>query len=67
MGLAAAEDAQAQNFGDYLCGICGTVDAMVGKLIGRQALGVERTKAFFVAEKRAAGHGHAAAEQNVGE
>jgi hypothetical protein len=37
---------------------------MVGELIRREALSVERTKAGFIAEKRTAGHGHATREKN---
>src|SRR6516225_6203826 len=57
-------NAAAQDFGDHLRRLAGTVYAVVGKLIRREALSVERAKAGFVAEQRAAGHGHAAGEQN---
>src|SRR5258708_2844557 len=55
--------AAAQNFRDHLRGFAGTVHAIIGKLIGRETLRVERTEAGFVAEKRAAGHGHASRKQ----
>jgi len=58
-------DAAAEDFGDDLRWFTGAVDAMVGELVGREALGVERAEAGFVAEERAARHGHAAGEQDV--
>src|SRR5690242_961107 len=38
---------------------------MIGLLIGRETLGVERAEAGLIAKERAAGHGHATSEQNV--
>ena len=61
---AAGDDVEAENFGDDAGGFAGAVDAMIGELIGRQALRMERAEAGFVAEERAAGHGHAAGEQD---
>src|SRR6266403_5818328 len=57
-------NAPAQNFRDNLGWFAGAVHAVVGKLIGRQTLSVERAKAGFVTEKRTAGHGHASRKQN---
>src|SRR5260370_31035512 len=57
-------NAPAQNFRHDLRGFAGAVHAIIGKLIGRETLRVERAEAGFVAEKRAAGHGHASREQN---
>jgi hypothetical protein len=56
--------AAAENLRDDLCGFGGAVHAIVRELIRRQALFVERAEAGFVAEERAAGHGHAAGKQN---
>ena len=66
MGFAAGagDNSEAQDFGDRLRGIDGAVDAVVGELIGRQTLGVEGAKTGFVAEERAASHGHATAQQD---
>jgi len=57
-------NAAAQDFRDNLGWFAGAVHAVVGKLIGREALGVESAEAGFVAEKRTAGHGHAARKEN---
>ena len=57
-------NAAAEDFGDDLGSFSGTVHAVVGKLVGREALGVERSKAGFIAEERATRHGHAARKQN---
>ena len=57
-------NAAAQDFRDDLGRFAGAIHAVVGKLVGRKALGVERSKAVFIAEKRAAGHGHTARKQN---
>jgi len=62
---AGSNNAAAENFRDDLGGFAGAVNAIVGELIGRQALGVERAEAGFIAEKRAAGHGHATGEEDV--
>src|SRR5262249_40020968 len=40
-------------------------DAVIGELIRRQALGIERAKAGFVSEEWATGHGHTALEQDI--
>src|ERR1035438_4904959 len=64
--LAAEDDSEAQDFRNYIAGIAGAVDAMVGELVRGQALGIERAEALFIAEERAAGHGHAAGEQQGG-
>jgi hypothetical protein len=55
----------AKDFGYNARGFCGAVDAMVGLLVGRKTLRVERAEAGLVAEKRPASHSHAAAEQNI--
>jgi len=59
-----SNNAAAKDFRDDLGGFAGTVHAVIGKLIGRKALGVERAEAGLVAEQRAAGHSHAAGEKN---
>src|SRR5579863_2408773 len=61
---AAGDDIATQNFGDDARGFAGAVDAMIGELIGREALRVECAEARLVAEERATGHGHAAREQD---
>jgi hypothetical protein len=55
----------AENFCNDAGRFAGTVDAVVGLLIGRQTLGVKGAKAGFVSKQRAAGHGHAASQQNI--
>ena len=65
-GHGGADNAQAQNFGYGLRRIDGAVDAKVRELIGGEALGVQGAEALLVAKERAAGHGHAAAEEEVG-
>src|SRR5882724_680864 len=62
---AGSNNAAAENFRNDLGGFAGAVNAIVGELIGRQALGIECAKAGFIAEKRAPGHGHATREENV--
>ena len=57
-------DPAAKNFRDDLPGLAGAIDAKIGQLIGRQALRMELAEARFVAKERAAGHCHAAGEQN---
>src|SRR5215472_13885943 len=57
-------NAAAQNLGDHLGGFGGTVHAVISKLIRSEALRVEFAEAGFVTKERAAGHGHAAREQN---
>src|SRR5579885_2284127 len=58
------DDAASKNFGDDLRRLAGAIDAKIGQLIGRQALRMELAEARFVAKERAAGHCHAAGEQN---
>src|SRR5882762_9645826 len=48
---AGSNNAAAENFRDDLGGFAGAVNAIVGELIGRQALGVERAEAGFIAEE----------------
>jgi hypothetical protein len=48
-----------QFFGDDAGGLAGAVHAMVSELIERMPLIVQGAEASLVAEKRAAGHGHA--------
>jgi hypothetical protein len=55
--------AAAEDFRDDLRGFGGAVHAIVRELIRGQALFVERAEAGFVAEERAAGHGHAAGKK----
>jgi hypothetical protein len=55
----------AENFCNDAGRFAGTVDAVVGLLIGRQTLRVKGAKAGLVSKKRAAGHGHAAGQQNI--
>ncbi len=57
-------DAAAKNFRDDLAAFTGAVHAKIGELVGGDALGVQGAEAGFVAEERAAGHRHAAGEQN---
>jgi len=63
-GVRKTQDAAAENFGDNGSGIAGAVDAEIGELVGGEALGVQRAEAGFVAEQRAAGHGHATSKEN---
>jgi len=62
---ARSNNAAAENFRDDLGGFAGTVNAMVGELIGRQTLRVECAEAGFIAEKRPAGPGHTTREEDV--
>src|SRR6266852_560342 len=55
----------AENFCYDAGGFAGTVDAVVGLLIGGQTLRVKGAKAGLVSKQRAAGHGHAAGQQNI--
>ena len=57
-------NAEAKNLGNDLRRIAGSIDAIVGELVGRQALRVKRAEAGFVAKKRAAAHGHAPRKKN---
>jgi hypothetical protein len=58
-------DAATQDFGHNRSGVAGTINAKISELIGREALGVERAKAGFVAEEGTPGHGHAAGEKDL--
>jgi hypothetical protein len=64
IGSRGACNAAAKNFGDDHGSVAGTVHAKIGKLVRNDALGVKRAEAGFIAEKRPAGHGHAAREQD---
>ena len=55
----------AEDFGHDLGGIAGAIHAKIGELIGGQALRVKGAKTGFIAEERAAGHGHAAGEKKL--
>ena len=57
-------NAAAQDFRDNLGWFAGAVHPVVSKLIRRKTLRVESAEAGFVAEKRTAGHGHAARQEN---
>jgi hypothetical protein len=59
-----SNNAAAQNFRDNLSWFARAVHSVVGELIGRQALRVERAEAGFIAEERTAGHGHASRKKN---
>src|SRR5260370_19337665 len=59
------DNSTAEKFCNDAGGFAGTVDAVVGLLIGRQTLRVKGAKAGLVAKQRAAGHGHTAGQQNV--
>lgn len=63
IGIGFGEDAQAEDVGDDRGGITAAVHAKIGELVRGQALGVECAEAGFVAEERAAGHGHTAREK----
>jgi hypothetical protein len=62
--IGAGKDAEAQDIGDDERWFASAVHAVVGELIGRKPLRMQRAKAGFIAEKRASGHGHAAREQS---
>src|SRR5215469_3384323 len=66
MGLVScrSNNAETQNLGDNFAGLARAVHAIIGKQVGRHALGVERAEAGFVEKEGAASHGHAAGEQN---
>ena len=55
----------AQNFGHHMSRLAGAVDAMVGELVRRKTLREKAAETGFIAEKRAAGHGHTTGEQDV--
>src|SRR5579859_1200820 len=57
---SASEQAKTQNFRYNGGGVAGAVHPEIGKLIGGDALRIERAKTGFVTKKRPAGHGHAA-------
>lgn len=60
---SGCNNAAAKNFSDNLTRFAGTVDPVVGELIRREPLRVERAETGFVAEEWPAGHGHAAGEK----
>src|SRR6266478_464001 len=62
---ASGSNSSAQNFGNHAGWFSGTVYAVVGLLIGRQALRVKGAKAGLVAKQRTAAHGHAARQQDI--
>jgi hypothetical protein len=64
VGIGAGEYAEAQDVGDDERWFTGAVHAVVGQLVGGNALRMQGAKAEFVTEERAAGHGHAAREQS---
>jgi len=53
-----------QDLRDNHGGIAGTVYAEIGELVRNAALRVQRAEAGFIAEQRAARHGHATREKN---
>jgi hypothetical protein len=55
----------AEDFRDDGGGFAGAVDAVIGLLIRRKTLRVKLAKAVDIAKERAAGHGHAALQQNL--
>jgi hypothetical protein len=59
-----SSDAAAKDFRDNRGGIARTVNAKIGELVGDDALRVKRAEAGFIAEERAAGHGHAAGKKD---
>ena len=59
-----AGNAAAENFGDDDGGVAGTVDAKISELVRNNALGVQAAEAGFIAEERAARHGHAAGKKD---
>src|SRR5438105_11964210 len=59
-----SNNAEAEKLSDDFGGLAGAVYALVGKLIGREALCVEGAEASLVAEKGPAGHGHTAGKQD---
>jgi hypothetical protein len=61
---ARSNNAAAEDFSDNLRGLTGTVDTIVSKLIRGKTLRMESAEAGFVTKERAAGHGHAAREQD---
>src|SRR5262249_36492211 len=56
----AIEEIEAENFGDDKSGIAGAVHAIIGEVVRRDALSVERAKTGFIAEEWTPGHGHTA-------
>ena len=64
VGIGAGEDAEAEYVGYDERGIASAIHAIVGELVRGQALRVKVAKARFIAEKWAAGHGHATREQS---
>jgi hypothetical protein len=60
----SSDNAAAKDLRNDLSGFAGAVDAIISQLIGRKTLGIKGAETGFVAEERAAGHGHAAGEEN---
>ena len=65
IGGRGAGYAAAKYFGDDDGGITGAVNAKIGQLVRNDPLRVKSAEAGFIAEKRAAGHGHAAGEKDL--
>src|SRR5580704_15165701 len=61
---AGGDDVEAEDFGDDAGGVAASDEAVIGELIGRETLRVQGAEAGLVAEERAAGHGHAASEED---
>lgn len=59
----AVEETEMKDFRDDESGIGGAVHAVIGELVGRNALCMELAKTGFIAKKRPAGHSHAAREE----
>jgi len=64
IGGRDAGNSAAKNFGDNHGRVIGTVHAKIGELVRDNALRVKRAEAGLIAEKWAAGHGHAARKQD---
>jgi hypothetical protein len=62
---ARSNNAEAEDLRNDFGGFAGAVHALVGKLVGREPLCVERAEASFVAKKGPACHGHAAGKKNL--
>jgi len=64
VGIGAGENAETQDVGYDERRFACTVHAIIGELVRGHALRVQFAEAGFIAEKWAAGHGHAAREQD---
>lgn len=53
-----------ENFGNDNSSIPGAVHVKIGKLVRNDTLRMKRAETRFIAEKRAAGHGHAAGKKD---